>query len=307
MSFVGLVVVLTLAGGALALFHASPGGRRSTAERYARTVDLDLGELRGVVERRLARREVAGAVGGVLGAWVTVGGLVAAGLPGSWVAALAAIGFLAGAAVAYAGVAWRDSGGPLADGPRIARATAPEHGDYVARHERWGAWVAAGAATLVAVGLAAVDAAGVLDLGEVPLGLAAATAVLPWVAVGLDAAVARRLLDRPQVATSTHELAWDDALRARTLRDLVGVVITVAVVMPVMLASVVAEGLPGGWPENPAVGVVMGLIAAILGAAGVMTVVSLALQPGRHVRTRLWPASPPRPGLGQLAGAGGAR
>ncbi len=307
MSYVATAVVLTLAGGALAAYHSSPAGRRSAAERYARAVDLDLGALRAVVEQRLARRERAGALGAAAGAWVTVGLLATVALPSSWLAALAPIGFLAGAAVAYAAVAWRDSGGPLRDGPRIARATAPGHDDYVPRHERWGAWVAAGVATALAVGLVVVDAVGALDLGRVPLGLAAVTAALPWVLAALDVAVARRLLDRPQVATSTHELAWDDALRARTLRDLVGVVITVAVVLPVMLLSVVADGLPGGWPDNPAVGVVMGLTAAILGAAGVMALVSLVLDPRRHVRSRLWPVG--RPASGQPAGAtpGGVR
>ena len=307
MPYMSMAAVLTVAGVVLAVYHSSPAGRRSAAERYARAVDLDLGVLRGVVERRLARRERAGALGAVVGAWATVATLAAAGLPTSWLAAFAPIGFLAGAAVAYAVVAWRDSGAPLPGGPRIARATAPGHDDYVARHERWGAWVAAGVATVLAVGLVVVDAAGLLELGRVPLGLAATTALLPWVAAGLDVAVARRLLDRPQVATSTHELAWDDALRARTLRDLVGVVITVSVVMPVMLLSVVAEGLPGGWPENPAVGVIVGLTLAILGAAGAMALVSLVLDPRRHVRSRLWAtgAVPAGPTVGPASG--GAR
>lgn len=305
MSYVVMAVVLTLAGVLLVVRCASPAGRRSAADRYARGVDLDLGELRAVVEQRLARREQAGAGGGVVGVWVTVGCLAAVGLPSSWIAGLEAVGFMAGAAVAYAVVAWRESAGPLPDGPRIARATAPGHDDYVARHERWGAWVAAGVATATAGLVVVVDASGVLDLGNVPLGPAAATAVLPWVAVALDALVARRLLDRPQVATSTHELAWDDALRARTLRDLVGAVITVAIVMPVMLLSIIGEGLPGGWPENRAVGVVMGLTAAIVGGAAVMTLVSVVLDPRRHVRSRLWPPSAPQAQQG--VASGGAR
>lgn len=295
MSYVVMAVMLTVAGAALAAHHATPGGRRSAADRYARAVDLDLGGLRAVVEQRLARREQWGALGGVVGVWVTVGALAAAGLPGSWIAGLAAVGFLAGGAVAYAVVGWRESAGPLPDGPRIARATAPGHDDYVARHELWGAWAASGVATLTAGWVVAVDATGTLDLGDVPFGLAAATAVLPWAALALDALVARRLLDRPQVATSTHELAWDDALRARTLRDLVGAVITLGVVMPVMLLSVVTEALPAGWPENRAIGVLMGLTAAILVGAGVMAVVSLVLDPRRHVRSRLWPEAAPQP------------
>ncbi|WP_418605332.1 hypothetical protein [Georgenia sp. SUBG003] len=115
-------------------------------------------------------------------------------------------------------------------------------------------------------------------------------AVVPAAAVVLDEAVARRVLATPQRAETTLELAWDDALRARALRDMVTVPLTVGLLAPLVLLGAVGDGIVGGWPENPASGLVSGLMFLVLLVALAACVVSLAQRPERYFRQRLWGA-----------------
>ncbi|WNB86270.1 hypothetical protein [Cellulomonas sp. ATA003] len=197
---------------------------------------------------------------------------------------VAAVGQALGQGVA----AWREVARPSGPGARIARASTPVHSDYVARHERWGAWVLAGAALAAAVVIAAAPGSG-FDVGPLPWALVVATAVVPGPVMAVYEVAAARLLDRPQVATTTLELAWDDALRASTLRDMLGAALAIGLALPVALLSVVSDGLVGGWPGNPAVGLVGGIVAVILGGGMLMVLVSAILEPHRHFRRRLWP------------------
>lgn len=125
-----------------------------------------------------------------------------------------AVAYFAGHALGHGLVAWREtSRATPAGGPRIARTSTPRHTDYVARHERWGGWGLAGAAIAIAVGLVVVDAAGV-DLDALPWVLLVATGVVPVLVMAGYEVAAARLLRRRQVAATTLDLAWDDALRA---------------------------------------------------------------------------------------------
>ncbi|NCT92183.1 hypothetical protein GXB85_14660 [Cellulomonas sp. APG4] len=271
-------------------WYSRPAGRTRAAHHVARTVDLGLDpDVERSVAARLSRREVMGGVGGLVTMWGTVGLLAATTdvLEAAFAPLLVAVGYLLGHAVGYGVVAWDESRRPAAAGPRIARASSPGHGDYVARHERWGAWAAAGVATLVAAGFVVLDL--VLGVPEMPWPLVVATAVLPWLAIGLDEALARRLLDRRQVASTTLELAWDDAMRARTLRDMVTVPLVLGLYLPLVLTGVIADASEGGWPANPMVGITSGVFLGVLGGACLMGAISMALTPQRHFRTRLWP------------------
>ncbi|MBO1753020.1 hypothetical protein J4G33_14500 [Actinotalea sp. BY-33] len=276
----------------------------STASRaahgYARKVDLALeGELGERVAVRLAHRERTGALGAVVGVWLTVL-LVATLGPGlvsdaegygvsSYGVIGVVMGFFAGHAVGYGVVAWREAMRPVPDGPRLARTTTPSVEDYVAPHERRGAWVAAGVSVLVAAGLALVHSSGIMDLGPMPWGAVVLAVLVPPLVVLLEELASRRVVARRQVAASTLELAWDDALRARTVRDLVTVALVIGCFGSIGLLGLVADGLEGGWPANPAVGLVNGLFLVLLGALVLTALISLVLDPQGHVRRRLWP------------------
>lgn len=294
------VVLVTLAQLAP---YLRPRDRSVAADRLARSVDLALdGTVEDAVATRLVRRERAGALGSLL-----------LGLPvGLWAARpdatsgaetgllLVVVSLLAGRAIGCAIVSWVESARRESAGPRVARASTPSHGDYVARHERWGSWVMAGVAVLLGLGLAALGRAGVVESAAIPGGLVALCVVAPPAAVLLDELAARWLLNRPQVARSQVELAWDDALRARTLRDMITVTLVVGAYAPLALLATVGAGLEGGWPANAAVGVVDGLVLLLLAGLAVMGVTSLVLRPQRHFRRVLWP-------LDDAVPVGGAR
>jgi hypothetical protein len=99
--------------------------------------------------------------------------------------------------------------------------------------------------------------------------------------------VGRRLLDLPQYATSTLELAWDDALRARTLRDLVSVPLLVGTYLP-MVALLGAWLTPGGQAAFS-----VGWSSVMLAPLVVGVAVAQVRRPERHYRRRLWAGDGP--------------
>lgn len=287
-----MTMLAAAVGTAVALARALATARPAwLLDRFARRVDLPLdGAESAGVAPRLVRRERAGAAGGLVGVWAVVGGLLVSAdeVRGPYGPFLVALGYFAGHALAQGAVAWRESARRSPDQrPRIARAYAPGQTDYVPRHERYGAWVV----SALTAGGAAV--ALVLAPADVPRPLLVAGLVLPPAFVLAHELLARRLLDRPQVAADLTELAWDDVLRARTLRDMVTVPLYVGFVLLIAIPSLVGDALEGGWPANPAVGVVSGLVIVLLLGGLVMAAVSTGLQPHRHVRRRLWPHPAP--------------
>jgi hypothetical protein len=277
--------------------------RLAAADHLARSVDLGLDPaVADVVVARLVRRERAGALGGLV-----------VGLPVAWWASrtlgpdaaatgalLVFVGLFAGRAIGCALVSWVESARQGPAGARVARASTPVHGDYVARLERWGSWGMAAVAVVLGLGLLVLDRVGVVELDAVPVALVVLSVVAPPLAVILDELGARWLLSRPQVARSQVELAWDDALRARTLRDMVTVTIVVSAYAPLGLLAAMGDALEGGWPDNPAVGVLNTLLLVLLVGLTVMGLVSVAQRPQRHFRRTLWPVADAAP-------VGGAR
>ncbi|KAE8762269.1 hypothetical protein [Georgenia thermotolerans] len=297
-----LAAVIVGAAAVPGLTALTARGRRNLAHRVARKVDLALDPPVGpVVVRRLARRELiasAAATAAGLATLLVVAPLGVAGEPGQYDLMWVLVAVLGGRALGAATAAVYETLGRAArPSVRIARASTPAHGDYVPPRERIGAWVAALAAVVLSLGLAAIDASGLVDLGDPSPMVFVLAALAPVAAVALDEVLARRVLSRPQRAETTLELAWDDALRARALRDMVTVPLTIGIVAPLVLLGVVGEGLEGGWPANPAVGLVSGLVAALL--FGVLVVVlvtatlSTAQRPERYFRQRLWGAAGP--------------
>lgn len=288
-----ILFAAAFAAAALVILYRTKRPERAVtvAHDFARKVDLALeGVAEHAVARRLGQRERAGAWIGLVGVVLAAAwSLLTPSGPTSFAGLGIAVAYFAGHALGHGIVAWREtSRATPAEGPRIARASTPMHTDYVARHERWGGWVLAGATVAIAVGLVVVDATGVA-LGELPVALLVATGVVPVLVMAGYEVAAARLLCRRQVAATTLDLAWDDALRARTLRDMLTAALMVGTCLPVALLAVVQDRAADVWPDEPGWGIAVGVLFVLLVLVGVLGVVSLALRPERHFRARLWP------------------
>lgn len=109
---------------------------------------------------------------------------------------------------------------PAPDVPRVARLRRMYARDYLGRVRLRAPWVFAAVLGVIAVA--------VLTARSIAPGRLESTAVLAFAVVAVIAAaaqtarpgLARLVLDRPQPAADTLELAWDDALRTGTLSSL---------------------------------------------------------------------------------------
>lgn len=286
-----LLVVLVVFG-LVNILRLAPRRRRvAAAHNFARKVDLDLPlAMVDMVGRRLALREYVGGATGLLAGVVAI--LL---LRGDKIWLFAVPTYFLGHAVGHGIVAWYEATRPVPPGARLARATTPTHADYVAGHERVGAWVLAAVSALIAVGLVAADRTGVLELRPLPWALVVVAVVVPPLAIAADELAAARLLRRRQAAATLVELAWDDAMRARTLRDMATVPLVASAYAPLLLLTGIANQLEGGWPANAAIGVANGLLLLLLVGLLGMAILSAALGPQRHFRRRLWPQAEAHP------------
>lgn len=109
---------------------------------------------------------------------------------------------------------------PAPTAPRIARARALGVADYLDPFRRLLPWMLGAGA---AASLAAVFISGANRRGGVDGALAVSLLIISIVALATFVAVPvleRMVLDQPQPATDTLELAWDDAFRATTIGQL---------------------------------------------------------------------------------------
>jgi hypothetical protein len=308
---VPLFIIAALLALVVPTVRGFPQVRRRALERFARRVDLPLpdgsrDELAGRLTGRNLSAELgacAGLVAAGLAAWVfeLPGSLPASGDLGQPLWALV----VAGAALAGGALGAGTYGARLATrrreagGPRIARPTAPMLADYVPPLERHGARATALAPTvLLVVGSLLAWVSGVVPVDAIVSPVAVAAAVVALAALGAGELAGRRLLDQPQVAGTTLELAWSDAIRARILRD-----VTTA---PLAIGTYASFGVllaATGTIDDP---VVANAVAGVLGLTvvglGVTAVVSAASHPQRHFRRRLWP----RDGAPDTVAAGAA-
>jgi hypothetical protein len=105
------------------------------------------------------------------------------------------------------------------------------------------------------------------------------------VTLGAGELASRRLLDQPQAAGSTLELAWSDAIRARILRDVVTAPLAIGTYasLGVLLAA-------SSTIADPALGnTFVGVLGLVMWGLLVAAIVSVASRPQRHFRRRLWP------------------
>ena len=306
MSTATTVVLTALSGLALAwvVLLLTPGRRAAVARRFARSIDIDLPPaLEPAIGRRLAVREVVAMGAGLLLAWGSVAVLAGttdaddAGL----VLAAAFLTFLLGHAIGNGITAWWElARSALPTGPRVARATVLTPGDYVAPIERLGARVMVAVSVVAALGVLVADGAGWFAGATLPALVVGAVLVLPPVTLAVHELLAARLVRRPQPAGSALDLAWDDAMRAQTLRDMVTVPLAAGAYAPLALLGTLGEQLDGTYPRSLVFDLVTGAFLVLLLALRVTAGVAIALRPHRHFREQLWPR-PVGQGLG-LAG-----
>ncbi|GGL69078.1 hypothetical protein GCM10011575_29640 [Microlunatus endophyticus] len=297
-SYVAVGVCL-LAGSAPLLLTTNDKQRQKALDRYARKVNLAItDDVRPLVVRRITIVErftlIGGAVGGLLGLVLSVV-LRAAGAT-DWAASFAILlGLAIGISFAPVGSVVLTTLG-IAAGPRVARMTTPAVTDYVPRLELRAVPIALGCAGLAIAGGMVALGTGVLQghrLDAVGV-LVSPGAILAYVAaLGYAAALilVRVVLNSGQPAGSTQELAWDDAMRASSLRSLIHTPLAIAA------ASVVVTFLDVGSRtiNQPVLIGTIGVAALVIFVVAMITVAvtDAASRPGQHYWRRLWQDADP--------------
>lgn len=292
------IVGLYVAVGAVVLgVGALPRFRNRETQRLARSLGIPLGaELEPLVRRRVAARRRGAVVGALLGLAASTAMLASETTPsaGSLAPLVLVGGVFGGLAVGVAVVAALHSIRINDDRPRIARAEAVTVNDYVAWIERWAARLpVALAVTFLAFSLilatfdvTAFPRSPLLLLGG--LVTLAAIAALAFFELG-----GRRLVRRAQPSESAAELAWDDALRSVTIRDMVGAPLILGVYGAMLviteLSMALAAANPGEWVRTASLIAVNVLFNALMYAAVLAILFIIVSKPQRHFLRKLWP------------------
>lgn len=298
---IGALLGAVLAGSPF-LLSIGDRKRERALDRYARHANLAVtDEVRRPVVRRIITLERAALIGGIGGAGA---GLLLslllqpvpvdddAGYSFAPIAILLCAGLGAGVcqALTAAIVTVR-----VEPGRRIARSTAPDFSDYVPPLEQTLCVAALAGAVLSILGGWLALRLGILHSERLEgggifgtLGAVLAGAALLLTAIG--AILGPIILRAPQPAGSEQELAWDDALRANTLRSLVTVpAVTALVSIFTTFFEVGARTVPQPAPIG-AIGVVA--LLCIVVAAAVLMGVDLSARPSQHYWRRLWKPTP---------------
>jgi len=254
----------------------------TSVRNLGRAVGLAVPEaLEAKLGSRIRGSRLTFTLGSLVGLAVTTAALVLSGAPSDdenpaliW---LLAGGVVAGGSLASAIYALTAKP-VLPEGERIARSGAVTLNDYLDPVDLVGARLAVGAGIL-SLGVA------LLVVPETVSAAAALIVVLAAVSLVFFEIAIRRILDRPQPAGSTAELAWDDALRGLSMRNIAsapmsfGVWGGLAVLLNVWLdgTSPLASGFAGG--------AALVLFLATFAAAAW----SIATKPPQRYLRRLWP------------------
>lgn len=291
---VGLYVTV---GAVVLVVGELPRFRNREAQRLARSLGMSLdGELDTLVRRRIAARRRGAVVGALLGVAATVALLASETTPpaGSLAPLILAGGVFGGLAVGAGVVAGFHSIRITDDRPRVARAEAVTLNDYVAWIERWGARIPVALAIVFLAFSAVLATLDVTAFSRSPLlllgGLVtlAAIAALAFFEVG-----SRQLIRKGQPSASPAELAWDDALRSLTIRDMVGAPLILGVYGTVLvitdLSTALAAANSGEWVRIATLISVNVLFNAVAYIAVLALLFAVASKPQRHFLRRLWP------------------
>lgn len=230
--------------------------------------------------RHIRRRRLAWTLGmsaGVLGVMLPVSLFSPEGL-GALGAGGGAIGFCTGAA-AFIAVTLIDRRRTSLGTPAVARIDRAALTDFVAPRLVATAVIAVGAALLAAVLLLPFDS---LDSDAVPLAVIAAVGLAAWFVV------ARAIAGRRPISGDTATLAWSDALRAVSLRDLLALPALSALLALISSVPMLSRAAFPGESDVAASVAGTGSYAAL--AVGlVIALLWFSRRTARHYRRRLWP------------------
>lgn len=292
-----VVVVAVLLACAPLLSSATDRQREKSLERYARRMDLALTRyVKPRVVRKITTYERAAVAGGVCGA--AIGLIAGIALPvhilpndGTITPLLVVIGLGLGMMISTVAAATVST---LRAEPerRIARMTVPAVADYVPALERCFAPLALCCAGLALAGGVIALGTGVVPSDDLNPGqlLYSVGAILGYLGLATYVAcllLARKVLAAGQPATAQQELAWDDALRANSLRGLYRLPSVLAgVAVPVIFVQVAAARSVNQADTLNFIGGAA-LIVFVVAALGLI-VADVSTHPSRHYRRRLW-------------------
>lgn len=279
MSMIYALVAFLVAMGLTASFASAP---KSMAKQFG--LPLDESTLAYVESR--ASSAAWGAAGGIVAGALTV---LLLGLAYDFsldiVTALVIVPMvLAGYAVGAALGSLRTL--PKAEGPRFARLSRPHVRDYVSGVERALTYIAVGGGLIASAIVLAGAAWGDLGYGPAAQLTLAAPIVAVVLLIGAELG-ARWLTLQPQYASSSLELAWDDALRARTCRYFF-----YAAGAGGVAAAITALGGDNTViaPDRLWVGLQGIALVVMLSCVVIAAVVLVVVKPGQHFHRRLWSA-----------------
>ncbi|MGV8880833.1 MAG: hypothetical protein ACOH19_01655 [Rhodoglobus sp.] len=280
----GIVTVVFVVSFGLTL---TQGSRERSIERLGRSVGLAVPEsLKTQLAARNATRARSASVGVLIGTAVIILAILLGIVPTSpapestgdlW---MLVGGSIAGLAIGAAVAALRTK--PVVpEGERFARSGAVTLEDYLAPVDLVGARVAAVLSVIVSViaGVLLATGAIVMTPALIVAGLVVALGLAGLVMFEI---VGRRILDHALPVGSPAELAWNDALRARSMRDVVTVPLCLGMWGSLAVLLAIAYTEPFTIVASVAAVVVF---ASLLAAA----FVSIASRPQQHFLRRLWP------------------
>jgi len=282
------IAAVAIAGIVALSFHR--GHHEWLTARFAYRSGLAIPpENEAAVGARLGLRERINAVGCYLGAaagWII--GLPRDTIDPSPQFLFALAGGLAGVAVAIAATSRLLATSASPDRPLFARSTSVSLRDYSSGFERNGTRVvvALSVVALAALLVVATTADASLRSFSTPAMIFVAAAVA---SLALFEVRGRQIVARGQRASSESELAFDDALRAREMTDLVvpalvfGIYGTTFAVVDIII---VLTSFP---PDS----VLRPILLAVIAIAIVCGFIAKAIQPQQHYLRALWPKGQP--------------
>lgn len=252
---------------------------------------------------RLHRSSLAALVGGIAGALVAASQIAfqeasVVTFTFSWLVVLPAI--FIGLTLFDVVQTLRDTlfGSP-SDGPRMARAHAVSLGDYISPWRlRTAPFLLVLALFLAATGLV-LGQSRIISMGSFLKGMSLPFLLVAIIVCGICVVAARKVLEKSQPVTDALELAWDDAVRADTIRKLAQLAVLTAWLASSAIVIAILEGLQDG--REPMLFIAQGQLVAMVGYSVVLMMFSYG-NSYSYFRHRLWPEFTPY-GLASKQGA----
>lgn len=281
--------------------NARPRAQERAVQKFAVNTGLPMPDhLAEPIQRRIVRRRRASTIGGMLGATAALVALIASPGAGGMLAPLVIVaGIFAGWAIGASVSALRTTAEQSEqEGVRFARANAVELGDYISRGELWLARGPVALAVVVVISMMTLAQLGLVRY----VSAAAVVSAIALAVVAVGTLVTSEVVGRKVVAMGNHvgsleDLVWEDAVRALTIRELVGAPVFLGYYCLLMAASPLVVSPADA--ARPAFAIAsLGIAIVTLAIALGMLVSALAVK--RHFLRRLWPelataADNPRP------------